>query len=339
MGKPIKILAIQTKSLGDAVMVIPALQAIRRRYPDSALHALVPEAVAPLLQHEPSLTRLWTVPRVRGRADFKQNWPVIRALRAERFDRSVDFAGNDRGAILSFICGAHERLGTFGVGGFIGRRFCYTQSIPSASHDRHETLRLLHILSAWGITPPASVSIQLHTDTSLDAAAAQLLPEGVILCHIGSSLPEKEWPVGHWAAFYRMAALAGHKLIFNTGADPREQALLQALKQLVPQVAALPPSLDLATFLAVIKRAKACISNDTGPMHFAAALGVPTIGLFGPTPVIQWRPIGPQHEIVQSPKCSCIGSAHIGADHRMADIQPEEVFRCLQKLIASKQPC
>ncbi|HTV76609.1 MAG TPA: hypothetical protein VMD57_06365, partial [Candidatus Baltobacteraceae bacterium] len=110
MGQPLKILAIQTKSLGDAVMLIPSLQAIRRHFPDAALHVAVPEVVAPLLQREPSLTRLWPVPRVRGRATIRRNWPVIRALRAERFDRSVDFAGNDRGAILSFFCGARERL-------------------------------------------------------------------------------------------------------------------------------------------------------------------------------------------------------------------------------------
>ena len=56
------------------------------------------------------------------------SWPVLRALRQERFERSVDFGGNDRGAIVSLLCGARQRLGPLWPGGFLGRRFCYTHT-------------------------------------------------------------------------------------------------------------------------------------------------------------------------------------------------------------------
>ena len=336
-----KILALQFKSLGDALMMIPALQAIRRRYPDCALHVLAPESVGPLLQNEPSLTKLWLIPRVRGRALFKQSWPVIRALRAERFDRSVDFGGNDRGAIMSFLCGARERLAPFYEKGFVGRRFCHTRYVPpQLRQDCHEALRLLDFVSVWDITPPpeSDISIQLHTSPEWDVSAEKILPLETILCHIGSSVQKKEWPVGHWAAFYRMATAAGYKLVFNTGSNPREMALLQELKNLVPEIITLPP-LDLATLLAVIKRARACVSNDTGPMHFAAGLNVPTIGLFGFTPPIRWRPIGAQHRVIQSPKCTCDDSSHFckSSPHCMAGIQPEEVFAALQTLLQDRR--
>ena len=78
--KPLKILAIQFRYFGDTVLVVPALRAIRERYPDCALHVLVPEEVAPLLRHLPWLTRLWLMPRQRGRARIRESWPVIRAL-------------------------------------------------------------------------------------------------------------------------------------------------------------------------------------------------------------------------------------------------------------------
>ena len=157
--KPVKILAIQFKSLGDTVLLIPALQAIRNHYPDGELHVLVPEAAAPLLFGQQGLTKVWPMHRPRGHASFKQSWPLIRSLRAERFDRSVDFGGNDRGAILSFLCGARERLGLDLRGGFLGRRFCYTQNIAPAPQSLHETLRSANLLSAWGIARPASVPL------------------------------------------------------------------------------------------------------------------------------------------------------------------------------------
>jgi len=341
-GDANKILALQFKSLGDSLMMIPALRAIRRRYPARALHVLAPESVGPLLQNEPSLTRLWLIPRVHGRALFKQSWPVIRALRAERFDRSIDFAGNDRGAIMSLLCGARERLAPHFEKGFMGRRFCYTRFVPPIiRQDCHESLRLFDMLSSWDITPPdfSDINIDLHTKPEWDVAAEKIVPEGIIFCHIGSSVQKKEWPAGHWAAFYRMARAAGYHLVFSTGASPREMEILQELKILAPEIAALP-SLNLATLLAVIKRAAACVSNDTGPMHFAAALGVPTIGLFGFTPPVRWGPVGARHQVIQSPKCTCDNSSHFckSTPHCMAGISPEKVFDALQAILQLARP-
>ena len=284
MAPPLKILAIQFKALGDALLLIPSLQAIRRRYPDCALHALISEAAVPLLKYEPSLTRLWSIPRVRGRARLKQNWPIIRALRAERFDRSVDFSGNDRGAILSLLCGARERIG-LDRGGFLGQTvLLYPARRSATAWDRHEALRSFAVLSAWDIAPPHSVgAIKIHTDPALDASAAQILPQPTIICHMGAAMAKKQWPVSHWAALYKMATAAGLQLAFTPGQNPREQMLASELKTLVPEAPVLP-ALDLSMFLALLKRSRALITGDTGPMHFAAGLGVPLIALFGPTP-------------------------------------------------------
>ena len=127
--RPEKILALQFKYFGDAVLMTPALRAIRDHFPNGELHLLVPEEIAPLFQHLPWLDRVWPMPRRRGSASLGQTWPVVRALRRERFDRSVDFASNDRGAILSFLIGARRRLGWAQRGGFFGRRFCYNQRV------------------------------------------------------------------------------------------------------------------------------------------------------------------------------------------------------------------
>jgi len=323
-----KFLIIQFKSLGDCLLLVPSLEALRGHFPQSELHALVSEAAAPLLQHHPGLTKVWSLPRVRGKARIKANWPIIRALRAERFDRSVDFAGNDRGAILSLLCGAATRLGPASPGGFFGRRFCYTQTIAPAPRDRHETLRALHILSAWNVPRPSTVKLSLSTDPSLANLASTLLPKNTILCHSGAALSKKIWPAAHWAGLYHRATAAGWTLVFSSCIAPREVSHFRNLRALLPEAKILPP-LKLAEFLAVLKQARGVISNDTGPMHFAAALGVPVIALFGPTSVVRWAPLGERVRILQADNCTCPRTVHDCEKTTpcMASIPPETVFR------------
>jgi lipopolysaccharide heptosyltransferase III len=341
MPPPLKILAIHFKYFGDTIMMIPALRAVREQHPQCELHALVPEEVTPLLQHAPWLNRVWPMPRQRGRAGFRQSWPVIRALRAERFDLSVDFGGNDRGALLSLLAAARDRLGIADPGGFLGRRFCYTRRIARAPRDRHETLRLLHILSAWGIAPAIPPPVEIHTDPAQDALAAQLMPAGKIICHLASSQPKKEWPLRHWAELRAKAAAAGHELTFGTGITAREKLLLDDLQRIATGIAVLPPVPDLATFLAMLKRARAFVSGDTGPLHFAAGVGVPTIGLFGPTSAARWAPVGPGHYAIQSPECSCGSRTPMcsGARHCLDAVSPQQVFERLQLLLNQQKDC
>jgi len=298
------------------------------------LHVLVAEEVAPLLQHLPWLARVWAFPRRRGKANLKQAWPVIRALRREHFDRSVDFGSNDRSAIVGLLCGAQQRLGFRWPGGFLGRPFCYTQTIRPLE-GQHQSQANFHLLSAWGIAAPACPEIEIRADPVLAVAAGQLLPRPGILCHLATSQPKKEWPLAHWVEFYRRAAAAGHEVVFSTGTTPREQALLEDLKKLLPDAPVLPALPDLATFLAVLKRARLFVSGDTGPLHFAAGLGVPTISLFGPSSASKWAPSGKRHRALQAGNCSCNTQTAVclSASPCMAAISPETVFRLVSETL------
>lgn len=80
-----KILAIQFKYLGDAVFLVPALRALREHQPECELHVLVAAEAVPVLEHLPWLTKVWPMPRTRGKARIRESWPIIRALRRERF--------------------------------------------------------------------------------------------------------------------------------------------------------------------------------------------------------------------------------------------------------------
>ncbi|MDE3066843.1 MAG: glycosyltransferase family 9 protein [Verrucomicrobiota bacterium] len=334
-----KILAIQFKYFGDAVLMTPALRALRERFPEGALHALVPEEIAPLLEHLPWLNRVWPMPRRRGHAGFKQTWPVISALRREHFDRSVDFAGNDRGAILSLLAGARQRLGPVEAGGFLGRRFCYNRRVPSAPLHQHESLRLAEVLAGWDIPPPVSLEPEIRADPALAGAAQKILPLPAVICHMASSQPNRQWPVKHWAAFCRLAAAAGWRLTFTTARGVREQALTVELNKLAPDASVLPLIPEMPLFLAVLRRAAAFISGDTGPLHFAAGLGVPTISLFGPSSPARWAPVGKRHRVLTGSPCFCDGHASVcqSARHCLKAITPEEVLDCLQAVLASNR--
>jgi ADP-heptose:LPS heptosyltransferase len=331
-----KILALEFKYFGDAVFTTPALRAIRGHFPNGELHVLVPEEIAPLLQHLPWLNRVWAMPRRRGSANPGQTWPVVRALRREGFDRSVDFASNDRGAILSLLIGARRRLGWTQPGGFLGRRFCYNQRVLQEDKIEHESARMMHLLSAWDIVP-GPLEPEIQSDPALAAAAAKLLPDRAVLCHMASSQPNRQWPVEHWAAFYQLAAAAGLRPVFSTATGAREQMLTAKLKELEPDAPGLPLIPELPLFLAVLRRAKVFISGDTGPLHFAAGLGVPTISLFGPSDPARWAPIGARHRVLIGSSCPCGPGTRVcqSANYCLAAIAPAQVLASLQNILSS----
>jgi heptosyltransferase III len=335
--RPEKILALQFKYYGDAVLMTPALRALRRNYPQATLHLLVPEEIAPLFQHLAWLDRVWPMPRRRGSASPGATWPLVRALRRERFDRSVDFASNDRGAILSFLIGAKRRLGWAENGGFFGRQFFYHDRVVPEKSLSHESRRLAQLLSGWQIPPPDSFEPEIRSDPALAEAAQKVLPEdGAVICHVASSQQKKEWPLAQWTEFHRLATAAGYQLVFTTARGEREAAQMSEFKKLVPQAKVLPVISELPLFLAVLNRASLFISGDTGPLHFAAGLGVPTISLFGPSATARWAPIGTRHQALTGGVCSCDGHSAVcqAARHCLAEISPPQVLGVLQNIFS-----
>jgi ADP-heptose:LPS heptosyltransferase len=340
-ARPKKILALQFKYLGDAVFITPALRALKEHRPDAELHVLVAAEVAPLLENLPWIKKVWALPRTRGKVRLRESWPLIRALRREKFDRAVDFGGNDRGAILSFFSGAKTRLGPVEKKKLL-QTFCYTQTVSADTLPPAWVQRHLRLLSAWQIPPPKSAHLEIAADTALAAEAAKLLPGGMILCHLGTSQPRKEWPVARWQEFFRLAQAAGLALAFSAGNNERERSLLADLKKVEPEIFALPPIGDLNLFLAVLKRARLVIAGDTGPLHFAAGLGVPVIGLFGTADsLLRSAPIYEAGQIVKGGECFCDAKGLHSpncedAQSCLAAIQPKQVLAALPKAFTAK---
>ncbi len=250
------------------------------------------------------------MPRKRGNASPRETFPLISALGREQFDRSVNIASHDRWAILSFLIGAKSCLGWDEAGGILGRKLIYHLRVKSLAPE-------------------------IRADPALVSAAKILLPcASPVVCHVASSQPKKEWPLAHWAQFYKLASAADWSLVFTTARGEREAALMAELKNLVPGAVILSPILELPLFLAVLARAAVFISGDTGPLHFAAGLGVPIISLFGPTLPSRWAPIGTKHVALSGSACGCDGNlfACASPQHCLAEINPERVYAALCKM-------
>ena len=105
------------------------------------------------------------------------------------------------------------------------------------------------------------------------------------------------------------------------------------LHKLAPAAEILPQISELALFLAVLARAAIFIAGDTGPLHFAAGLGVPTVSLFGPTSPARWAPVGARHQVLTGAICGCDGNAAhcTAARHCLEEISPADVLAALSK--------
>ena len=329
-----KILAIKFKFLGDVAVTIPAFRSIKDTFPGVALHVAVAEDAVPILKFLPWIDRIWQFPRGRGKIAVKASCPIIRAIRRERFDTAIDFVGNDRGAILTLLSGANNRLGPVAPRGFLCRRFCYRRRIQELPLTENEIRRNLHIAAQLGARSPLQPEIDIVSDRSLASKARQMLGENRIVCHVSTRQPKKDWPLRHWVEFHQLVKESGRGISFSSGPTERERELAREIARLEPSSKILPRIDSLDLFLAVIKEADLFISADTGPLHFAAGLGVPTLSLFGPSERSRWAPLGPKHRNLSAPRCLCPLAVDSCLEESpcMALIQPKKVFECLEEL-------
>lgn len=335
---PKKILAIQFKYLGDAVFITPALEVLHHQYPNAEIHVFVAQEVTPVFDHSPVVKKVWSMPRIRGQVRLSTTLPILRALRREHFDISIDFVGNDRGSLYSLFVGAKQRFAAIDCKPNFFRRLAYTKTaqttdLPISWVERHLGM-LANLL-------PTLVDIRsgmmIRSDSKLKEDAIEVLKGHQVICHLGTSQPKKEWPIQRWYEFYQLAKSAGYKMAFSSGPNEREQGLLRELKMLVPDIHQIPSTKDLSLFLAILDQAKVVISGDTGPLHFAAGLGVKVIGLFGThDSVIHAAPIYKNNEKAVGIVCTCMGEKMRfltcqSSSSCMNSISSAQVFEILKK--------
>jgi heptosyltransferase II len=321
LGDYQKILVRATNWVGDAVMSLPALRALRERFPHSEIVILAKPWVADLYGREPFCDRV--IPY--SPKTFSEKWAAGRALAQENFDCAILLQNAFEAAGIAFLARIPERIGYARD----GRSLLLTRAIrvPRAGEvPRHERFYYLELLHRAGILDhlPENHCIRLHCATAakqagLDRFRALELRGPIVGISPGAAYgTAKRWIPDRFAQAAEHVAreLKGSVAIFGS---KDERGLCESVAHLITGM----PRMNFAgqtTLAEYIDLAAAChvyLTNDSGGMHIASALGIPTVAIFGPTDDTTTGPTGPLARVLREPvECSPCLKRECPIDHR-----------------------
>ncbi len=312
-----KVLFITTSNLGDAVLTTPVLQRLIDRHGAGNVSVMAGAKAAPLFQDDAALAQVIVYDK---RAGLRDKFRLLRMLRRQHFDQVVDMRRTLFPLLVKGLRGLPSALRA-------GRR------------PGHAALE--HWQNAFGESVAAG---DLHWRVVVGGEAARranaLLAGGhgpFVAIAAGAASDLKRWPLQRFAA-------VANKIQKEIGAMPvflggeAERDLAGVLKRACPQALDLIGKTDVPTLAAVLKRCELLLTNDSGPMHVAAALGIPVISLFGPTDAARYAPVGTQHRMLRLDlKCSPCKQAQcpLGTHACMQDLTEETVWKNLKESFLS----
>ncbi len=322
--------------LGDAVMSLPALRAVREIFPHAHVGVIVRPALAELYARETA------VDAVIGYASGERGATAAR-LRAERFDAAILFQNAFDAALLAWMARIPERIGY----NRDGRRRLLTRAIrvPEAGEiPRHERFYYLELLRRAGLVErfPESDCIRLDgAEAARTAGQARLAAMGIRGAVVGISPGAAYGGAKRYQRFAEVAqALAGGRgaeftaLIFGSGS---EQALCAEVAAQIPNARNLAGRTGMAEFIELAAACRVFLTNDSGAMHVASALGVPTVAVFGATDDTATGPTGALARVVREhAECAPCLLRECPIDHRcMSRVTPERVAEVAREVMGS----
>ena len=335
-----RILVRSTNWVGDAVMTIPALEAIKENFPASNLTVLARPWVIPLLENNPGVDQV--LPFKKGKGFLSNIVEVIRAaslIRGLGFDLALLFQNAFEAALLTCLGGIRFRVGY----NTDGRRLLLSHAVIRDREilRQHQVEYYLGILRAFGWEAP-SKDPSLHVAEKEMWAARTILSshgieEGDFVVGLSPGAiygPAKRWPIERFALIGDWAAERWGARVLVMGSQT-EKSLGENLGRLMKHHPVnLCGSTTLGEAMALIKRCRLFVSNDSGLMHVAAALRVPTVAVFGSTDPVATGPRGDTARIVRRPiACSPCLRPECPTDYRcMLSIGAEEVWKEMERL-------
>jgi lipopolysaccharide heptosyltransferase II len=276
-------LVIAPNWVGDSVLSLPTLRALRRRHPGDRLAVLARPGPAAVYRAEGSADEV--LPRGSFLAD-------VRSARAGRFDEAWLLPHSIRAALIAFLSGARRRLGY----ATDRRGALLTDALPPPPETAHQLRDYDALLRHAGVPPdPDPPRLPISAEAlrrAQEALAAARIPElAVALCPGSATAPTKRWPAERFAAL--ADALAQRGLPCAVAGGPGENALLRAVAEAAHRpIPVIGADLDPVELAAVFSLARVVVSNDSGPAHLAAAVGTPVVVFFGPTDPGRTAPVG-----------------------------------------------
>jgi heptosyltransferase-2 len=366
--QPQRILIIRLSSIGDILLATPLIRALRAHFPQTRLDFVVKSDFAELLQHHPAIAQIYKV-------NPKAGWPELRALgrelRETRYDVVFDIHKNFRSRYLTAAAQPRRvlryRKHVFRRWILVQTKINLMKTVPPIYR------RYLGAASPLGIVPE-----QRHQDRQLELfwgeneeheATAALRTHGcesnvpLIAVAPGAGYFTKRWPPAYFGQLAAALARFGNQVVLLGG--PQETELAKDIEKVMKEVA-IPTSPQNGTFennrnsklgssinlvgklsllaaAAVIKRCCLLITNDSGPMHIAEAVGTPLVAIFGSTVrEFGFFPQNKMSRVIEHHGLSCRPCSHLGYDRCprghfrcMREILPETVLPLAQKMLAA----
>lgn len=322
---PERILIVRNDRMGDLLMSLPAVHELKAAFPKAEVSLLVQKGLEPMVEGHPDVQRILTTGWRKG-----NGWgEIIRwawRLRVRRFDWVVVMNPTRLFHVASFLAGIPVRIGYRRKLGFL-----LTRSIPDtkASRALHEAQYNLELVRLLGIQPAAQV-LSLPRQKETDAQAERLLSEhGIPLSsrpvafHPWTSNPTKGWPLESFGTVMGQLLPFGYSILTIGGEEsvPRMEQWKARAPEIAHRVVDLVGQVPLKTLPALLRLCSVLVSNDSGPVHVAAAVGTPTVVVAPRSHGIQlarWHPLGNGHLLLLSPSHEEVVAAiqRLEATHR-----------------------
>jgi len=336
--------------MGDIIHTLPAVTALRSAFPQAILGWVVEECWAELLctlseprsgrlsARRPLIDRVHTVNTKAWRASplSTQTWEQIAAgfseLRAQRYEFAVDFQGAVRSALIARWSGAPVVYGYAQPRENVASMFYSRQVSGRGNHVVEQNLSLAEGSVRRPLELPKIQFPRDHTvDDSLEARFGKNFGDFALL-NPGAGWGAKRWPAERYGHVAKALAAAGVKSLINFG--PGEELLMQEVESASGGAAA-GVACSLTELIALTRRARVFVGGDTGPMHLAAALGIPVVAIFGPTNPARNGPFGTHSIVLRSPISPTSHARRAQPDPGLLEISADEVVAAARTLLRS----
>jgi lipopolysaccharide heptosyltransferase II len=334
---PKKILLIRVDRLGDMTLSTPVFKALKDKYPDAELHVLAAPAAGALISADPHVDKV-----ISWGGSLARRLRTITELRRGRYDAAIDpLNGYElKPALLAFFSGGGIRLGYAAYGREVF--FNVTSAPPPGRvHFSQEAPYLLRLL---GI-PEILIKPELFASAEAAAAAEKILKEAgflkedfIVAIHPGGVYSSKRWNLDRFAEVAAgLVRRYSAKLLLIASGD--EQQLVDQLSAGLPGKGISLKAVDLRPDIlcALMRGSRLFIGNNSGPLHMAAALGIPGVSTMGPADPVKWPPLGENQVVLRSNlPCSPCNRGNCKNHECMKDITVEMMMKSVETLLAGK---
>jgi heptosyltransferase II len=281
--------------LGDALFSTPALRALRARFPQAYIACLAPRRVHEALSHNPHLNEVIAYDERASLVSLFEPLRVWSLLKRRGFDTAIFFHRSRSKAFLARVAGIRRRIG-YARG---GRGWLLTQAVPVPDRPLHKIDAFLYLLDKAGI-PSAGRHLEVEPTPQEEASAAKLLSaEGVDIAedyavvHAGGNWDLKRWPAAHFARWISLflSKNPGWKIVLCGSASEKELARDILERAGHKDAVSICGKTGLGELAALLRHARFVLSNDSGPIHVAAAQRTRILGLYGPTSSVETGPV------------------------------------------------